>query len=437
MTIWWDGTGAPVSVPPAAAYDDWAIPPTLLSLPRYAKILGINPVHFQGAVSDPVWPLMNNSCNDVWARFSWQYADSVSHYDLALAIRDAEATLAELLGWWPAPTWIAQEVHPYPRHYRKDVLSPAFRDVRGRQHAIKTRYGKVISGGRRGTEEILLSAGVTYSDYDGDGFSEVATVSATVPDSVTSVNEVQIFRAGLDALPEWEIRPARRKTLVDNVFTGIYDSWLFIQPQLLGAYPTTDGFGAIDITTTANYVRAVDVYRVYSDTSQPSAEFWWEPLEGCSGDACAVTIQDGCLHSMRNPELGLVVPAPADYDDDGAWTLATYAESRPPDGVKLWYYSGEIQERWLAGTAEDSLSPELAMIIAMIATARLERPFCTCGNVAALTTKWQANAAMGSSDLQVDFGELSNPIGTHYGEILAWRAIKHRLRRIPQSGGAI
>lgn len=77
------GVGTPIT-PGVGTGLSLALPlkPTLLSLPYYAQIMGINPVHFQGAAGDDVWPA-GGVCGDVWPRYSWQYADRVSHEDLA------------------------------------------------------------------------------------------------------------------------------------------------------------------------------------------------------------------------------------------------------------------------------------------------------------------------------------------------------------------
>lgn len=449
MATSWDGTGSLVtpgagtSAGPDAAT---ALPRTLLSLPRYARILGVNPAHFAGGVGETVWPMLNNRCNDVWARYSWQHADSVSHYDLANAIHEAEWDIARELGWWPAPKWLYQEVEMFPRHHRRGAYQKYGRNVRYQRKSVLTEFGKVIAPGQRATTLIEADVTVTYSDEDGDGFDETATVTVTT--TLTDEVEICCFFDGTAADPGWEIRPARSKSISGGTWTGVYDAWLFLDPDVQAKAPTTDGFAAIDLDDASNYVSTVDVYRVYNDTTARSCQLLWEPdpralnLAGsgfCTSTsdcvACELTTQDGCLH-VRDAERGVVVPTPATYDDtDAQWEQEAFTEGREPDMVKLWYYAGHYSNEWLSGRCVDPLDGKWARAIAQMATARLERPFCSCGNAQALAQKWQKDAAEIDEELSIPFELMDNPFGTRYGEIMAWRQVKRSRRHL--GGGAV
>jgi hypothetical protein len=421
-------------------------PVTMLSLARFAQILGVNPVHFWGAVGPAqAFPLTDNRCNDIWPQYSYQYDDSVSRYDLALAIQDAEEAIANELGWYPAPVWINEEVHEFPRHYRRHAHRTSGLNVRGLPLSIKAKFCKTIAPGRR-TADLIETATVdagtlVYSDEDGDGFYETATVTATV--TTTNVREMQVFFADSQGHPGFEIRAPREKEIAAGTFTAVFDSWLFIDPDLLGAYPTTAGFGAVDISTVDNYVSEVEVYRVYNDTSEVAAQFLWEPFPaaatyspfGAAG-AGELTEQDGTLH-IRDARLGIVVPTPATYDDDeDDWTFASYSVCREPQMVKLWYYCGEHSNAYLGNRTGDPLSARWAQAIAQLTVARLERPFCSCGNLRALSLKWQQDAADLSANIRVPDRDLANPFGTRYGEILAWRVVSRESMKL-RGGGAI
>ena len=85
--------------------------PTLLSLDRFARILGMNPVHFSGAAGPMYWPEIGN-CDDIWPQYSWQHDyEFVSREELATVIAEAEYDIKEELGFSPAPTWESEEVH--------------------------------------------------------------------------------------------------------------------------------------------------------------------------------------------------------------------------------------------------------------------------------------------------------------------------------------
>ena len=87
--------------------------PTLLSLDRFARILGVNPVHFNGGAGDPVWPRAGQ-CDETWVQHPWQTMRTISREELAMEIRGSEDTIARYLGfdveqgqtyfWWASCT---------------------------------------------------------------------------------------------------------------------------------------------------------------------------------------------------------------------------------------------------------------------------------------------------------------------------------------------
>lgn len=441
---------------------------TLLSLDRYARILGINPLHFAGAQAGNYFP-MRNRCADLWVQHSWQWADVVSREDLALEIDRSEHDLADKLGWWPAPKWTAQEIRQFPRHHRPDVYRYAGQNVRLQRVSVLAKYGKIIQAGYRTTDPVgtaTVAAGtLLYSDADGDGFTELATI--TLPTSLTDATEIKVYHADCSAAEEWEIRSPILRTISSGSVVIRFNTWQMIRPALWEAFPI--GLGDIDLTAidltgltetpavTTNLVQSVEVYREYTPTDEASVEFYWEPtpsttlVDGfctsCSGTgctACTLTTQTGCLH-VRDAERGVVVPEPASYDEDEAsWSQTNFSECRDPDFVKIWYYSGAMDGNWLRGTQSlDPLPQKWANAIAWMATARLERPLCSCGNVMALSTKYQNDlAAVSATDKQAQSYNVSPsliqecPFGTRLGEVLAWMQVRNEGERVIR-GGAI
>jgi len=434
--------------------------PTLLSLDRWAKILGIAPPHFNGAAipgTSPVVFPVSGSCSGIWPQYSWQADDQVSREDLARAIHNAEMDIRREVGYSPAPEWIAQEVHRWPASGRPE-WGGYVRNVNGHGMGFKTAWGKVIEAGRRATTLIdtpTTGAGeLVYSDPDGDGFSELATI--TVSTSLTSAEEceVKVYFASKVAAPEWEIRPLKSVTISGGTLTITADSWLFIDPDLWEAFPTDDGFSAINISGTGNFVTSVDVYREYTDHSQASAQYLWERSSGggwtlgvgwcpdCGGSGCVVCsmpTQDGCL-SIRNAETGIVSPSPATYDVDNAqWNTAVFTNCDSPAQVKLWYKAGEIDDRRLSGATCDPLSEYWAITIAMLATARLERPLCACNNVVAVAEDWRKDLSMTTSAVSyfTPSDVIGNPFGTRKGEVMAWMRVIREYDKPSVVGGAV
>ncbi len=415
--------------------------PTLLGLDRFAKIAGINPAHFNqtGAVSlDPaIFPLSDNKCNDIWFQHSWQDADSISREDLARAIYDAEQEIAREIGYTLAPQWVANEVHSYPRSFYRDVYGVGL-NVRGQFKSIKPRYGKFIEAGRRAVTLIGDSATVVYTDSNSDGFFDIATI--TTATTLTDVCELKVYFEDEAGAQEWEIREPRTKAIVGANVVFTFDSWLFVDPDLWEQYPDSDGNPTqIDISTVANFVTTVDVYREFTDFTQASAQFFWErqPVRNvnqifcgsCGGvgcEVCTLITQDGCLH-VRNVKTGIVVPVPATFDvADNRWEGAAWTECREPDQVKLWYFAGELDERFLRDESCQPLSNFWAHTIAWLATARLERPFCSCGNVTAWATDLRTDLAFTGTDTSFFITtEMinQNPFGTRRGEVKAWQRV--------------
>jgi hypothetical protein len=420
--------------------------PTLLSLDRYARIMGLNPAHFNGAYgpsgSDAPMPL-NQSCSAIWRQYPWQDNDKVSREELAQTIASAEQEIAEVLHYWPAPAWMCEEVVQYPKYHRPDSFGETT-NVQGLPCSVTTKYAKVIAGGRRAVELLATAttAGGTmvFSDPDADGWDELVTI--TVPTVLTNACEIKVYYAGYSGEPEWEIRDPISKVITGaNVVIKFY-AWQLINPanwEIL-IHDTTE------LTLNLNnaiYVASVEIYREYNNETLDSAEFYWEPTAGlmplevcsiCSGagcPACTYTTQLGCMH-VRDTHAGIVVPMIGTYDCVNGWISGTWSHDRRPDFVKLWYYSGEIDNRKLCSRACDPLSDKWANVIALLATARLRRPLCGCGAAQERMTNLQRDAMFSATGdfFNATAEELSNPFGTKVGEIMAWRLVKQNPRRL-------
>lgn len=418
---------------------------TLLSLDRYARIMGINPVAFNQGGSSSFFKLEEKECRKAWFQHSWQNSKVVGREDLARALRQAEDDIASVIGYFPAPRWISKEMHVYPRLYRRELYGNG-KDIRGKFKSVSARWGKFIVAGRRAATLVGNSTTVTYSDPNLVGFSDTATIIVTGI-TTTDACELKVYFEDRAGAQEWEIRDPRSKTLVSGTLTVVFDSWQLIDPDLWEAYPTTQSLEPIDFTDTTNLVTNVDVYREFTDFSQASAEFGFEPrpridtitslCRQCSGTgclACELTIQTGCLHT-RDVERGLLVAQPATYDsDDAQWNEDQWTECREPDTVKFWYYAGDLDELFLRETSCDPLSHFFAEAIAWLATSRLQRDICGCSNIVEWVRDLRRDLAHTPSDGDSFFlseNNLGNPFGTKKGEIMAWNRIANLTEIIP------
>jgi hypothetical protein len=420
--------------------------------------MGINPAHFNGAAANSLSPAVfpiNVGCKDVWYQHAWQKFDVISREEIAEALYDAEKDIEAELGYSPGPKWVTNEVHRYPRPFYRGAFGNGL-NVRGQMKSIKARQGsKFIQAGRRGTTLIgtATTGGGTlvYSDPDGDGFSELATITLTT--TLTDTQEIAVFTAAKSAAKEWEVRPLKSVSISGGSVTITLDSWKLIDPDLWEFYPTStteESGNLIDISTTGNFVTSIDVYRIFTDFTEVSAQFFWErdPVtntlvfcSSCGGtgcETCTLVTQDGCIH-VRDVQRGLVVPAPATYDStDARWEGTNWTDCREPDQVKIWYYGGELDERFLSNETNEPLSDYWAHTIAWLATGRMKRPFCNCGGSQAKQEWLRQDFARSGPDetFAIDADQLANPFGTTRGAIMAWQRVS-KLNHKQFSGVAI
>ncbi len=405
---------------------------TLLPLDTWAKIMQINPAHFNGATLGTVMP-DNGGCPNGWAQYSWMAQGRTSREELAQAIHEAEWEIARVIGYPVSPTWITNEPHPYPKIFMPDAIGYGGKNVAGQHKCIKAKWGKIGSGGRRALTIVKLAAAVTLTDADGDGVNETATVFW--PTTLTDACAIKVYFAGHSGELEWEVRPARTKVISAGVFTATFWVWQLIETTLWEALPTEADFASVDASIGTNVVNTVDIYYEYNDTTAVQSMFYWEGEPStnfyCSCGSptcvhCGHTTQDGCL-TVRNVDAGLVVPAPATYDEvDGAWESTSWTVCHDPDLVNIWYYAGEQSDAYLAGTSCEPMPFYLQQAVAWLATARLERPLCDCANVVALFDDLRRDFADTARDItghNLTLGLLDNPFGTRKGEVKAWQRI--------------
>lgn len=424
-------TGSAVSGGVGTGIDAVPLPQTLLSLGRYAKIMGVNPLHFFGGYAPDLVPQVApiTECSGVWFHYQWQDADRVSRYDIAEEIANAENDIARIVGFWPAPMFISEESHIYPQPYRREYYTDG-RNIRSQIKSIDLESGYIIEPGRRAVSLIgtatTVGGSLAYTDEDSDGFYETATV--TLPTTLTDVNEIKVYHNGTSADPRWEIRPVKSKTISGGVVTIVLDAWLFIDPGLYETMVSETEPTAINLSTVANYVTSVDVYREYVDPTQAAVQFIWEPDDvGCleTDAACDEITQNGCMR-IRNERNSIVAPAPAAYDaTDGRWERENWEGSRGPDRLSAWYLSGKRSQQYMNGLTYEPMSNFWAHTIAVLATSRLERPPCSCGNLQTLYDRLRKDASESTRDSSYfqPVSLLTNPLGTRVGEIETWKRI--------------
>jgi hypothetical protein len=402
--------------------------------------MGIDPVHFSQALGpdgdDPIFPL-RTGCTDVWWQQSYMRADVISREDLARAIYSAEQDLEDYIGFPLAPEWIV-EVHRYPRNYRRNVFGVGA-NTRWDRKSIILKKGKFIAAGRRYVQVVgqaTVGGGTIVWSDPFDGVDTIATI--TLPNvhnyTANSERQVKCYFEG-ETTREWEITDPISVTIDAVNVTIVFNFWSLIDPALQDV-PPTGGQQALNIYD-AITVDTVDVRREYTDYSQHSVEFFWEPRSctACGGSGCAaceLTVQCGCLH-VRDVDRGIGVPTPADYSS-GAWNTVSFTRCEEPDIVKLWYLAGDMDDNYVNGVTTDPLKRRYAESIAYMATARLERNFCSCGALTALANDLRTDLTRSDRQGPSFFNtprDLDNPFGTRKGEVMAWRRFSKLIKKRP------
>ncbi len=370
-------------------------------------------------------------CGQPTLQFAWQNNSRMGREDIARAISTAEGLIKSELGYAVLPEWTSEEVNRDEQSWRPEVFPWPQQAVRGMARTVTLQNGFFIGGGQRAVAVISAGAAIVYTDEDGDGYSETATVTAAT--TVTDVNQIAVFYRSVDnpdgaASEDWEIRPIKVSISGGIATIKFRRELAVIASLLLGLEPQP-----VDGTVNANFLTAVDVYQRYTDPTT-SVRYEWRPTAssvGCSSGACtacAYSVQTGCLLSVDDRNA-IVSYAPATYSA-GAWTAAGWSSCRAPDRVVAWYRGGyRDQSRARPYYEMDRIFEEA---VAMLSVSLLDRPVCGCTNVASAFEAYRYDVAQslsngsGSTSWQISRSDLDNPFGTRRGAVLAWKLIERR-----------
>lgn len=348
-------------------------------------------------------------CDGVWYQEAYQRVDRFSREDLARLIAQAEGTVAKYLGYWPLPRWITEEEHQLTQFVRVEV--PSYLNSRGMRKSLVTRWGHVLEGGVRATTLIEEDVTIVYSGTD---YTQTATITISEDISdITDAQEIRVFYPDKGAAVQWEIRPVTvdldAGTVTFKREQCVLESLLYRLP------PPDDPLAAVDGDDDANFLTAVDVYRVYTDDSQ-QVVFYEEPTP------CEVsgTTQDGYV-LVRDARRGFLAYDVATYAD-GVWTNTYF--TRPPLRAKLWYRAGK--RNLFSDTPELQMDYELERLLIYYALTLTDKEVCGCENFhSALAYQLIDLAELGSKvRFQTTYKQLDCPLGTKRAAINMWTYIQ-------------
>lgn len=180
---------------------------------------------------------------------------------IARSLERAAGRMAQDLNYWINPAYFSEEI-------------PIGNGVPIQRQFFQGRYCKLIELGKRATSLIQAGVNVVYSDPNSMGFNDTATV--TVVTAVANA-EIKLYFQQSDGAPtagdyRYEIEPT---VVTDSAGTVTITAprYLFVSPQqwareYVAGDPNFNSPNVVDTTNASTgFVTAVDVYRVYTDTT--------------------------------------------------------------------------------------------------------------------------------------------------------------------------
>lgn len=398
---------------------------TIIPLDTAARIIGNDPIHFN-SIETTRRPI-TNACDDIWFQYAWQRTGQASRDDLALALREAEDMTIDYLGYSPVPIWVEAE-EKLVEHPSVVELQGWGLNSRGQAKSVQSNLGFVIEAGVRAKSLVQASAPIVYSDEDGDGYNETATV--TVATSLTEAQEIHAYFEGKSGDDSWEIRP------IDITLSGgnailVFPRYLVPTPTLWDQDPIEqDIWRPINGDNIANFETAIDVYRVYNDPSDQATFYNRNACSSCNGSGCANcdwSTETGCLY-VRDSRLGLLAWQRADWNTGTLQFDPASFCCGEPEKMTISYRAGTINRRMKYPYIQ--IDPMWARAIVYFAYTRLDRQDSRCENTQNVWSYWTQDLAKVEQSLSfsISVKDLQNPLGTTRAAIQLWRMIeRHRL----------
>lgn len=349
-----------------------ALPRSCISLARYAFLTGYSECAISG-VNNPTDA--HGDCeNPIWTEFQ---RNTLLRY---LSI--AQSKIEKVLKYPLCPTYYAAEEHIY-------------------RFPLHTDWVRLIAAGIRAESDILASAAIDYS-------VEPARIGPLAT-SVTDPAQVKLFYPG----SEREIEPSKISISGGNVTLWV-PRCRMVHPDF---FATPEG--GLEYDELSNFLDAVDVKRVYTDTSV-NASLVYAHREtvsecvACGCFTCGEALEDGCLY-VRNPKTGAMDVLKGSFSG-GVWTAnCSQCHCTRPDKVRVNYLAGLT-------TRDEELED------ATIRLAHTLMPVTPCG-CDPLKSMWERDNKIPEFR---DNARLENPWGDSDGALYAYRMAN--LREVKRAG---
>jgi hypothetical protein len=374
-------------------------------LNRWSSIMQVEPWLFN-QITGAGAPLNER---EVWVQYERQI--------VAEGLLDAFDELAEAAGYYFTPVWVVGE---------KVTLG---RGVPWQFQQLRTRWGYVQEFGVRTTAVIDAAAAVTYSavtgllDSSGVALEDTATITATGATGIDP-DEIQVFFQTSDlsddsavaADPRYRIDGLKVSVSGDTVtMTG--HKALFVKPSVVWDVPWDTASAsnnleknAGDTETAADFVTAVDVYRVYTDGTK------------------ALMIEDPIFYQGTSLDSDRTTTAVARLLDsrDGVFEARTESGTVTPAIPETVYVNYRAGFPSVAGVMD---YPHARAVI-RLANARIgTHPSRSLGPFDQPSNNlFHDDNRPPSDENPVVTRDVDNPFGVKAGELAAWRFVKRKKR---------
>jgi len=342
-------------------------------LERYAQRVSYPECQFYGVRNEAT--LQSSACREMW---SLAQREMIAYY-----LVEAQKLIEDELGYFVCPTWVMgvqSEVAEYNDKQR-------YVDQQTYNHCDLTRWGYLIQAGKR-TQTVILEDAVVSHAADPAVIGPIAT-------AVTDENEVFVF------YPDSNLRIMPSQIDISGGNMTIYiPRCRMVKASLLDT-PSS----GLDYTDLTNFQASVDIYRIYTDTTQQATLVTPHVCgTNCLSSACSEYTRTGCMY-IHDHEIGHVSVKPATYSG-GSWNYSNTGCS-PSSLIRLYYLSGQ---NGLTRLMEDA-------IIRLAHSLMPEEP-CGCDVVQRL---WARDRNVPS---QITVERASNPFGVTEGAWFAWTLTK-------------
>lgn len=354
--------------------------------------MGVDIFHFNQAAGAGA-PFTNDACTKVYVQ--------PQREPIARALFNAVNKMKTYLSFWPRPIYTSE-------------IIPLGRGTPYQLQHLQTSVGKLIKFGQRATSLIQSNVTIAYSDADGDGVDDLATIQVTTG---IADDEIAIFFRTADGAPasadeRYEITPIT-VTSSSGVVTITAPRAYFVKPNDFWHIPwdksDPNKREENDATTTnvLHFVATVDVYRVYTDTTTP-LQVVSDPIHTQTSQLSQSLATTGVARIV-DAELGLFE----------ARVESCAGCQGPIESVRVFYKAGEALQY---GRMEAELEEA---ILRLANTLMPEQPTTLCQPA---WEKWSQDRQPMRRDnvFTMQEKDLGNPFGLLQGQVNAWHVVQER-----------